>query len=118
MDDVDDFSKGTPRTDDRAALLVRLTAYRPANRTETDWKTRLAQADDLLKGGDARSAALLLEDIRVRRPDDPMVLNLLGMACLQLGNRERAVRLLETAVVLAPNSRAYRKNLEDAHNGS
>lgn len=118
MDDVDNFSKGTPRTDDRAALWVRLTAYRPADRTETDWKTRLDQADGLLKAGDARSAALLLEDIRVRRPDDPKVLNLLGMACLRLGNRERAVRLLETAVVLAPNSRSYRKDLEDARTGS
>ena len=116
LDDVDAFSRGAPRTDDRAALLVRLTSYRSAATAEMaasgDWTSRFEKAGRLLKSGDARSAAILLEEIHAQRPEDPKVLNLLGLASYRLGDVERAVRLLETAIVLAPDTAIYRKNLE------
>ncbi|MCK7503682.1 MAG: tetratricopeptide repeat protein [Desulfobacterales bacterium] len=77
-----------------------------------DWASRFDKAGRLLKAGDARSAAILLEEIRAQRPEDPKILNMLGLASFRLGDRERAERLLETAALLAPDTATYRKNLE------
>ena len=116
MDDVDAFSRGASRTDDRAALLVQFLGYRTeataAIARTGDWTARFDRAGGLLKSGDAKSASILLEEIRAQRPEDPKVLNMLGLASFRLGDRERSERLLETAVLLAPESPTYRKNLE------
>jgi serine phosphatase RsbU (regulator of sigma subunit) len=116
LDDVDAFSRGAARSDDRAALYVQFNGYRSeataAIAQAGDWSARLDRAGRLLKSGDARSASIVLEEIRAQRPEDPRVLNMLGLASFRLGDRERSERLLETAVLLAPESPTYRKNLE------
>lgn len=122
MDDVDAFSRGAVRTDDRAALLVQLAGYRSAKKADLSgsqaWTARFDKAGRLLKAGDAGAASILLEEIRSQRPEDPKVLNMLGLASFRLGDRERAVRLLETAVILAPDSATYKKNLETVRGGT
>lgn len=70
------------------------------------------KAIDALKRGDAGTAAILLEDILAGHPNDPRVLNNLGIAYKRLGRLSDAIRCVRKAVALEPGNANTRANLE------
>jgi Flp pilus assembly protein TadD len=73
----------------------------------------LESASALMKDGFIEEAALILENLRKRRPEDPRIMNILALVRLKLGDSAGAERLLRTATCMAPEIAEYAKNLAD-----
>ena len=67
-------------------------------------ETRLNNARDQHRDGQANLAVPIYQDILARQPDHPEALHLLGLARLQSGDAIEAEKLLARAVELAPDS--------------
>ncbi len=65
-----------------------------------------------LASGDAGAALERFRQVAEERPNDPRVLNLVGVALYELGRFEEAVPVFEHAVELAPETGAIERNLE------
>src|SRR5262249_49069445 len=63
---------------------------------------------------DPKTAREMFDRALQTTPADPAALNGKALACLQLGAKEEAVRLLEQALALVPNNREIRLNLQRA----
>ena len=49
------------------------------------------------------------------QPDDPEVLQLLGVVAVQRGQLQQAIQLIERAIGITPNIAAYHANLAEAY---
>jgi Flp pilus assembly protein TadD len=67
----------------------------------------------MLGNGLTSEAAMVLEKLRKRRPEDPRIMNALALVRLKLGDAAGAERLLRTATCMAPESQEYANNLAE-----
>ncbi|MBP7263760.1 MAG: SpoIIE family protein phosphatase [Spirochaetia bacterium] len=112
LDDVSAFAAGTRQSDDRAVLAVGFKSFlRACSDRHCGPEAIMEQALELAAGGSARDASALLEELRLRHPDDPRVMSALAGIRLKLGDAAGAERLLRTAVRLAPTEPAYAAEL-------
>lgn len=112
LDDVQTFCDGASQSDDRAILVV---GFDGATETSsyTDTNDSFEGASAMLSKGQTEEAALILENLRKRRPEDPRIMNILALVRLKLGDSAGAERLLRTATCMVPDSMEYAKNLAD-----
>lgn len=118
LDDVTRFSSGMLQSDDRALLVI---GYNTAGQDDACCFSGpagevLDEACRLDREGFVKDAAALLETLRKRRPEDPVVMNALALLRLKIGDRAGAERLLRTAVSLAPNVPEYLIHLNEILN--
>ncbi|MGD9938791.1 MAG: SpoIIE family protein phosphatase [Clostridia bacterium] len=110
--DVQTFCDGASQSDDRAVLVI---GFDGASDTSAyhDSNDSLESASAMMNDGFTEEAALILENLRKRRPEDPRIMNTLALARLKLGDSAGAERLLRTATCMAPEITEYAKNLAD-----
>ena len=112
LDDVQTFCRGASQSDDRAVLVV---GFDDVTETKAyqDSNDSLESTSTIPHDGHTKDAALVLEELRIRRPEDPRIMNALALIRLKLGDVAGAERLLRTATCIAPESLEYAKNLAD-----
>lgn len=74
----------------------------------------IEQAVRLHQAGDIAAAAAAYRHLLAKGPRQPQLLNLLGVACLQLGSVTEAVTLLKEAVKRQPQAADFHDNLGSA----
>lgn len=74
----------------------------------------IEQAVRLHQGGDIAAAAAAYRHLLSKGPRQPQLLNLLGVACLQMGSATEAVTLLKEAVKRQPQAADFHDNLGSA----
>ncbi|MBU0936657.1 MAG: SpoIIE family protein phosphatase [Spirochaetes bacterium] len=121
LEEVNSFASGMQQSDDRAILIVGLNSLPTPESCPlcNDADSTVAEACRLEQQGLVQAAANLMEDLRHRRPDDPVVMNVLARYRLKLGDLAGAERLLRTAVGMQPDSAEFSENLRailDAQN--
>jgi phosphoserine phosphatase RsbU/P len=112
LDDVQAFCAGASQSDDRAVLVVGFDEDTDTSDYH-DTNGSLDSASAMMDNGLTEEAALILEDLRKRRPEDPRIMNSLALVRLKLGDAAGAERLLRTATCMAPDITEYAKNLAD-----
>ncbi|MCB2187951.1 MAG: FkbM family methyltransferase [Deltaproteobacteria bacterium] len=85
-------------------------APQPAERDQ-DYARRLAEAERLVREGQLDDAQGALVDLYAERPDDPVVINDLGVVQWELGERDEGLRLVLYASRQAPDYREAALNL-------
>ena len=110
LKDVQNFCDSASQSDDRAVLVVGYDGTIRANAFQESGDS-LEDASAMLSEGLTDDAALILEELRKRRPEDPRIMNALALVRLKLGDSAGAERLLRTATCIAPESLEYSENL-------
>lgn len=110
LDDVQTFCDGASQSDDRAVLIVGFDGVLDSGAYQ-DSKDSLDDATAMLGNGLTSDAAMVLEELRKRRPEDPRIMNALALVRLKLGDAAGAERLLRTATCMAPEIAEYADNL-------
>ncbi len=115
LDDLSAFCIGMKQSDDRALLVIGFNAEGQDGACSFSGPSSevLDEACRLDRDGLVKDAAVLLEALRKRRPEDPVVMNALALIRLKIGDNAGAERLLRTAVSLSPNVPEYRTHLDE-----
>ena len=77
-----------------------------------DIKSQIKQAEVSFKQGNIQDAVKQLMDLDNKHPDNPQILNNLGVICYTLGKLEEASGFLNRATIVDPNFKQALKNFE------
>jgi tetratricopeptide (TPR) repeat protein len=84
------------------AILRRIVQANPGA-----WVNRYNLADALVQAGETSEAVTVLESLSAERPQDALVLSLLGSAYENTGQKDRALECYRNAVAAAPGNHDY-----------
>jgi hypothetical protein len=110
LEDVQTFCNGASQSDDQAVLIVGFDGIIESTANQ-EARESLAGASVMVSNGLTSDAAIVLEELRKRRPEDPRIMNALALVRLKLGDTAGAERLLRTATCMAPEITEYADNL-------